>query len=70
MAGHTLLAVLVGFSWVMFFNGSSLMLILGCFPVLVVFLLVFLEGAVAFIQAYVFSILSCMYVNESVNLSH
>merc|ERR1711943_139281 len=52
MAGHTLLAVLAGFGWTMATSGI-LLFVLHPFPVLVVFILVGLEVAVAVIQAYV-----------------
>lgn len=67
MAGHTLLAVLAGFGWTMA-NASISLLVLSPLPILVVFILVFLETAVAIIQAYVFSILTCMYLDEAINL--
>lgn len=67
MAGHTLLAVLAGFGWTMA-NTSSELFLLQVFPIFVVFVLVFLETAVAIIQAYVFTILTCMYLDEAINL--
>jgi ATP synthase subunit 6 len=67
MAGHTLLAVLAGFGWTMA-NTSTELLIFHPLPILVVFVLVFLETAVAIIQAYVFTILTCMYLDEAMNL--
>jgi len=67
MAGHTLLAVLAGFGWTMA-NASSELFVLQIFPIFVVFVLVFLETAVAIIQAYVFTILTCMYLDEAINL--
>merc|ERR1712151_10148 len=70
MAGHSLLAVLAGFSWVMFNSSNSLILIFGTIPLLVVFFLFFLETGVAMVQAVVFTILSCIYMDEAVNLSH
>merc|ERR1712216_257056 len=70
MAGHSLLAVLAGFSWVMFNSTNSLILLLGTLPLFVVFLLFFLETGVAIVQAVVFTILSCMYMDQAVNLSH
>jgi len=70
MAGHSLLAVLAGFSWVMFNSTNSLIILLGTLPLFVVFLLFFLETGVAIVQAVVFTILSCMYMDEAVNLSH
>jgi len=70
MAGHSLLAVLVGFSWGMFNSSSSLLILAGTLPVLMVFGLFFLETGVAVVQAVVFTILACMYMDEAVNLSH
>jgi len=70
MAGHSLLAVLAGFSWVMFNSSNSVILLLGTLPLFVVFLLFFLETGVAIVQAVVFTILSCMYMDQAVNLSH
>merc|ERR1711881_314027 len=70
MAGHSLLAVLAGFSWVMFNSSNSVILIFGTIPLLVVFFLFILETGVAIVQAVVFTILSCMYLDEAVNLSH
>jgi F0F1-type ATP synthase membrane subunit a len=67
MAGHTLLAVLAGFGWTML-NTSVSLGFLSVFPIFVVFVLVFLETAVAVIQAYVFTILTCMYLDEAINL--
>lgn len=70
MAGHSLLAVLAGFSWVMYNSTSSLIILVGTIPLFVVFLLFVLETGVAIVQAVVFTILSCMYMDEAVNLSH
>jgi ATP synthase subunit 6 len=70
MAGHSLLAVLAGFSWVMFNSTNSLIVLIGTIPLLVVFFLFFLETGVSIVQAVVFTILSCMYMDEAVNLSH
>jgi len=70
MAGHALVAVLAGFSWVMFNTYELLPMMLSSFPLFVVFLLFFLETGVAVVQAVVFTILSCMYIDEAVNLSH
>jgi ATP synthase subunit 6 len=67
MAGHTLLAVLAGFGWSMV-NGGPIIFWFHVLPVFVVFVLVFLETAVAIIQAYVFTILTCMYLDEAINL--
>lgn len=63
MAGHTLLKVIVGFSWSMILMGD-VFLIANLFPVLILFILTFLELGVAAIQAYVFTILTCMYLKD------
>merc|ERR1712174_140118 len=70
MAGHSLLAVLAGFSWLMFNSTNSLIVLVGTIPLFIVFLLFILETGVAVVQAVVFTILSCMYMDEAVNLSH
>ena len=70
MAGHSLLAVLAGFSWVMFNSTSSTIILVGTIPLFVVFVLFVLETGVAIVQAVVFTILSCIYMDEAVNLSH
>merc|ERR1712224_220374 len=70
MAGHSLLAVLAGFSWVMFNSSNSVILLLGTLPLFVVFFIIFFRIGVAIVQAVVFTILSCMYLDEAVNLSH
>lgn len=67
MAGHTLLKVIIGFSWSMLFL-ENLMSIFHIIPLLVVVLLFGLELGVALIQAYVFTILTCIYLNDSINL--
>merc|ERR1711862_436813 len=69
MAGHTLLKVIIGFAWslLMLENMLALMHVL---PILVLVLLMGLELGVALIQAYVFTVLTCIYLNDSINLSH
>jgi len=68
MAGHTLLKVIVGFSWTMVLLNNIVLSMFHIFPLLVLILLFGLELGVALIQAYVFTILSCIYLNESINL--
>jgi len=62
-AGHTLMKVLIGFSYVRFTLGDSFA-IAAFLPALVVFILIFLEMAVAAIQAYIFTILTCIYIKD------
>lgn len=67
MAGHTLLKVIVGFAWSMLLLEDFLSFA-HVFPLLVLVILMGLELAVALIQAYVFTILTCIYLNDSINL--
>ena len=67
MAGHILLKVLLGFAWTMMM-AQGIMFILHMIPMGVVFALLFLETGVAVIQAYVFVTLTCIYLNEALNL--
>ena len=63
MAGHTLLKVIVGFSWnlLLLENYISVCLII---PMLILIVLFGLELCVAIIQAYVFIILTCIYIQD------
>ena len=67
MAGHTLLKVIVGFSWSMLLI-EDLLSIGHLIPLLVLVLLMGLELGVAIIQTYVFTILTCIYLNDSIYL--
>ena len=69
MAGHSLLKVIVGFSWNMLLV-ENLKGIVFIFPLLILVLLMGLELAVAFIQAYVFITLTAIYLNDSETLAH
>lgn len=62
MAGHTLLKVIVGFSWVIVFLGNTFLI--NLFPILILFILTLLEFGVAIIQAYIFTVLSCIYLRD------
>jgi ATP synthase subunit 6 len=67
MAGHTLLKVIVGFSWSMLLL-EDFLAVLHVIPLLILVLLMGLELGVALIQAYVFTILTCIYLNDAINL--
>ena len=67
MAGHTLLKVIAGFAWSMMLS-SGFLFVAHLVPLLVLVLLVGLELGVAMIQAYVFTILTCIYLNDAINL--
>jgi len=68
MAGHTLLKVIVGFAWSMLILDDLLLSLTHLLPLLILTLLMGLELGVAIIQAYVFTILTCFYLNDSINL--
>jgi ATP synthase subunit 6 len=65
MAGHTLLKVIAGFAWSMMAGGYFFAHFV---PLATLFILVGLELFVAMVQAYVFTILTCIYLNDAVNL--
>lgn len=63
MAGHSLLKILIGFVYaIMFFD--TIGLVLGWIPFVLVFVITFLEAGVALVQAYVFTILMCIYIKD------
>ena len=64
MAGHSLLKVIVGFSWNILLV-ENLKSIVFIFPLLILVLLMGLELGVALIQAYVFITLTAIYLNDS-----
>ena len=67
MAGHTLLKVIAGFAWSL--SGcTGIFFLLHYVPLLILIPLFGLELGVALIQAFVFSILTCIYLNDSINL--
>jgi F-type H+-transporting ATPase subunit a len=68
MAGHTLLHILSSF--VLGFVNVKFPSVLVLFPLIIVILVFFLEFGIAFIQAYVFTILLCIYLNDAYNPGH
>jgi F-type H+-transporting ATPase subunit a len=67
MAGHTLLKILAEFGWLML-NAGGIWFLGFFFPMLIIFLVTGLEMAIGFLQAYVFTVLICIYLNDSLNL--
>ena len=63
MAGHTMLKVFAGFV-------ISLGLAGGWAPLLFIVALTGLEIGIAILQAYVFTILTCLYLNDAIHLHH
>lgn len=64
-AGHLLFAIISGFTFTMFTSG---LFALSLFPMLVMLFITILEMAVAIIQAYVFSLLTAIYLSDTVAL--
>jgi F-type H+-transporting ATPase subunit a len=67
LAGHTLLAVFAGFVVSLGFAGG-VYTGLAIAPMLLIVAIMLLELLVAFLQAYVFAILTCIYLNEALHL--
>ena len=61
MAGHTMLKVFSGFVILMGFLG-------GWLPLAVMVAFTGLEILIAFLQAYVFAILTCIYLNDALHM--
>jgi F-type H+-transporting ATPase subunit a len=69
IAGHILLKVIAGFSISMLSMGVA-GYALGVLPMLFNVILIGFEFLIAFLQAYVFAILSCIYLKDTVELEH
>jgi F-type H+-transporting ATPase subunit a len=67
IAGHTLLKVLAGSAWSLMCISSPLFFF-HFVPVLILPILFVLELCVAFIQAFVFSLFICIYIDDAINL--
>lgn len=67
MAGHALMHVIAGFGY-LFLNLRSVAYVLQYIPVLIISALFLLDVAVCTIQAFVFTILICIYLNDALNL--
>lgn len=68
MAGHSLVKILSGFAWTMLCMNDLLYFIGDLGPLFIVLALTGLELGVAILQAYVFTILICIYLNDAINL--
>jgi F-type H+-transporting ATPase subunit a len=68
LAGHIALAVFAGF--VAALVGAGFWLLLAPVPFFMTIALLALEALVAFLQAYVFAILTCIYLNDALHPHH
>ena len=60
MAGHTMMKVFAGF--------TTALGVLGIAPILLLVALTGFEIMVAVLQAYVFTVLTCLYLNDAIHL--
>ncbi len=67
LAGHTMLKVFGGFVILLGAAGGILSLV-AVGPMFMIIAIMALEFLVAFLQAYVFAMLTCIYLNESLHL--
>ena len=66
MAGHTLLAILANFTFLI----SKANIVIAAIPFFLIVAILGLESMIAGLQAYVFTILVCIYLNDSIHGSH
>ena len=67
LGGHTLMKILSSFLYKMF-SASALIAILTVVPFALFLGIMLLEIGVSFIQAYVFTILTCSYIKDAIEL--
>lgn len=65
LAGHTILKVIAGF---VFGLGAITFGVGGVLPLALLVALTGLEIVIAFLQAYVFAILTCLYINDALHM--
>ena len=70
LAGHTMMKVFAGFIILLSSGLGAAGLLIGILPLIFVVALTGLEILVAVLQAYVFTILTCIYLNDALHLHH
>jgi F-type H+-transporting ATPase subunit a len=70
LAGHITLQVFAGFIVLLGTGFGAIGWMGGVLPLLMVIMLYALETLVAFLQAYVFAILTCIYLNDAIHPGH
>jgi F-type H+-transporting ATPase subunit a len=68
LAGHMALSIIAGFVAILL--GAGFWAVLAPLPLAMTVALVALEALVAFLQAYVFAILTCIYLNDALHPHH
>lgn len=69
LAGHALLKVIAGFA-IALLSAGGISVVLHYLPLIILIPLFGLELGVALIQSFVFAVLLCIYINDSLNISH
>lgn len=67
VSGHMLLSILAGLTYNIMTSGL-IMFLISLFPLAFIILFSILELGIAFIQAYVFVVLTCSYIKDTVYL--
>jgi len=62
MSGHTLLKIIASFGWTLITMGGIALPLLSVIPIALILAITGLEIGIAFLQAYVFTILTCIYL--------
>ncbi len=70
LAGHVMLKVFGGFVAAFLAFGGALGILGASLPLALTFALTALEFLVAILQAYVFAVLSCIYLNDALHPAH
>ena len=70
LAGHTLLKVFGGLAVMLIGSGSLFLVPVAILPIAAIIGMTALEVLVAVLQAYVFTVLTCIYLNDALNLHH
>lgn len=70
MAGHLILKVFAGFSVAMLAAFGTAGFFMGLAPAAFNVILIAFEFLVAFLQAYVFSMLACIYLKDTIEIAH
>nr|UAT97985.1 ATP synthase F0 subunit 6 [Ahnfeltia plicata] len=66
-SGHTLLKIIAGFSWTML-SAGGLLAVFHLIPLGLLLALIGLELGIAGLQAYVFTLLTCIYLNDVLDM--
>lgn len=66
-SGHTLLKIIAGFAWTMLSTGG-LLAFFHILPLSLLIALIGLELGIASLQAYVFTLLTCIYLNDVLDM--